>query len=335
VFTMNIPENAETENTIVQNEAEETATVCAPSCAAAKKTSIGGQAVIEGVMMRGPEKSALSVRMQNGDIETETWNNKRYKIAKIPFVRGVFNFIVSLTQGYKTLMRSAEKSGFEEEPSKFDQKMEKLFGDKFYKVITVIASVIGVALALVLFMFLPAWIASLTESFVPETLRSVVEGVIKIIIFILYVYLTSKLSDIRRVYQYHGAEHKTIACYEAGEELTPENVAKHKRFHPRCGTSFLLIVLIVSIMVFSLPFVPWDNLLLRVAIKLALLPVITGIAYEIIKLAGRHDNFITRIISAPGIWLQRLTTNEPDRSQIEVAIASMKAVIPNDESDIW
>ena len=302
----------------------------------AKKTSIGGQAIIEGVMMRGPELSAMSVRLPNGEIDTETWPNKVTKLSKIPFVRGVFNFVTTMIQGYKTLMKSAEKAGVEEEPSAFEKKLEKLFGNSLYKVMTVVASVIAVALALLLFMFVPSWLASLTSSFLPEALRTLVEGVIKIMVFVLYIYLTSLLPDIRRVYEYHGAEHKTIACYEAGDELVPENVAKYRRFHPRCGTSFMIIVLIISIVIFSLPFVPWDNLFLRVLVKLALLPVITSIAYELIKLAGRHDNIITRIISAPGMWLQHITTNEPDRSQIEVAIASMKPVIPKDsESDLW
>ncbi|MBE6882989.1 MAG: DUF1385 domain-containing protein [Ruminococcaceae bacterium] len=339
---MSTSEEKEIEIAVVETTEETPVTAAAASacdqqerCAFAKKTSIGGQAVIEGVMMRGPKKTALSVRMQDGTIDTETWENRKFAISKYPFIRGVFNFTVTMVQGYKTLMKSAEKAGFEEEPSEFEKKLEKIFGDKLYKIITVIAAVIAVGLAVVLFMLVPAWIASLTENFIPETFRTVIEGVIKIAVFILYVYLTSLLSDIKRVYQYHGAEHKTIACYEAGEELTPENVAKHKRFHPRCGTSFMLIVLIISILVFSLPFVPWDNLFLRVVIKLALLPVITSLAYEVIKLAGRHDNFFTRIISAPGMWLQRITTNEPDRSQIEVAIASMEEVIPKDDSDKW
>jgi len=306
------------------------------ACRIAKKTSIGGQAVIEGVMMRGPVLSALSVRLPDGTIDTETWKNKVTKVGKIPFVRGVFNFVTQLVNGYKTLMKSAEKSGLEEEPSEFEKKLEKIFGNSLYKIVSVIATVLGVALALLLFMFVPAWIANLMSGFLPETLRTVVEGIIKILVFVLYIYLTSLLSDIKRVYEYHGAEHKTIACYEAGDELTPENVAKYRRFHPRCGTSFMLIVLMISIVVFSLPFVPWDNLLLRVLVKLALLPVIMSLAYELIKLAGRYDNVVTRVISAPGLWLQRLTTREPDRSQIEVAIASMLPVIPNDnESDKW
>ena len=344
---MNIQEQENIEVMAADEAAVTDISECASGCAdapkdraaascSAKKTSIGGQAVIEGVMMRGPELSAMSVRLPDGTIDTETWPNKVTKISKIPFIRGVYNFVTTLVQGYKTLMRSAEKAGVEEEPSAFEKKLEKLFGDNLYKIITVVASVIAVALALLLFMFVPSWLASLTSAFLPETMRTVLEGIIKIIVFVLYIYLTSLLSDIRRVYQYHGAEHKTIACYEAGDELTPENVAKYRRFHPRCGTSFMIIVLIISIVIFSLPFVPWDNLFLRVLVKLALLPVITSIAYELIKFAGRHDNIVTRVISAPGVWLQHITTNEPDRSQIEVAIASMKCVIPEDsESDLW
>ncbi len=333
---MNTQENIDV-TTAVEASAQDAAPINREAVIrSAKKTSIGGQAIIEGVMMRGPELSAMSVRLSNGSIDTETWKNKVTRIGKIPFIRGVFNFVTTMIQGYKTLMKSAEKAGVEEEPSAFERKLEKLFGDSLYKIVTVIASVIAVALALLLFMFVPAWLANLTSAFLPGALRTVVEGVIKIMVFVLYIYLTSLLPDIRRVYEYHGAEHKTIACYEAGDELTPENVAKYRRFHPRCGTSFMIIVLIISIVIFSLPFVPWDNLFLRVLVKLALLPVITSLAYELIKLAGRHDNVFTRIISAPGMWLQHITTNEPDRSQIEVAIASMKPVIPKDgESDRW
>ena len=303
------------------------------------KTSIGGQAIIEGVMMRGPLLSAMSVRIQDGTIDTETWENKGaeawYK--KTPFVRGVFNLVDSLLTGYKCLMKSAEKSGMdlEEEPTKFEKWLIAKFGDGMMKVISVFALVVGAFLAMLLFMVIPTYSVKFLDMLIPlGVFKTALEGLIKIAVFVGYLALVSKMPEIKRVFEYHGAEHKTIACYEAGEELTAENVAKYRRFHPRCGTSFILIVLVISIIVFS--FVPWFSGILRILIKLLLLPVVVCIAYEIIKFAGRHDNALTRIISAPGLWLQRLTTCEPDASQIEVAIASMLPVIPQKEgTDQW
>lgn len=220
-------------------------------------------------------------------------------------------------------------------PSKFDLWLEKHLGEHMMKIVGVVAMVFGVALALVLFMFLPALaVKGIQLLFDPGIFKSLIEGLIKIIIFVLYLALVSRMKEIKRVFGYHGAEHKSIACYEAGEELTVENVRKHTRFHPRCGTSFILIVLVIGILVFSV--VTWSSLWMRVVLKLALLPVVMGVAYEIIKLAGRYDNVVTRIISAPGLWLQRLTTNEPDDSQIEVAITALTAVLPdNKEEDQW
>ncbi|MEG2852499.1 MAG: DUF1385 domain-containing protein, partial [Hydrogenoanaerobacterium sp.] len=294
------------------------------------RTSIGGQAIIEGVMMRGPLVSAMSTRMPDGTIDTETWENKKtqawYK--KTPFIRGIFNLIDSLSMGYKCLMKSAEKSGMDldEEPTKFEKWLVEKFGNGMMKVISAFALVAGALLAMLLFMIIPTYAVKFLDMLVPlGGFKTVLEGIIKIIVFVGYLALVAKMPEIHRVFEYHGAEHKTIACYEGGEELTPENVRKYRRFHPRCGTSFILIVLVISIIVFS--FVPWASGVLRIIIKFLLLPVVVGIAYEIIKFAGRHDNFFTKIISAPGLWLQRLTTAEPDDSQIETAIASMLPVI--------
>ncbi len=306
-----------------------------------KKTSIGGQALIEGVMMKGVSETAMAVRLPDGSIDVEKWATKSPKDRpfwfRVPFLRGVFNFVETLVSGYKTLMKSAEKAGFEEEdePSKFDKWLTEKLGDKIMAVVSVISLVLSVVLALGLFMFLPAALVKLLEYFgIPlGGFKTLIEGVVKMAVFILYIWLTSKLKDIKRVYGYHGAEHKSIACYEHGEELTVENVKKHSRFHPRCGTSFMFLVLLISVLVFSIFQVPWDNLLLRVGIKLLLLPLIVGIGYEMIKLAGRHNNFLTRLFSAPGLWIQRITTNEPDDGQIEVAIQSLKAVLPHDDED--
>ena len=309
-----------------------------------KMTSIGGQALIEGVMMKGVSETAMAVRMPDGTIDLEKWETKSPKDRpfwfRVPFLRGIFNFIETMITGYKTLMKSAEKAGFEEEeePSKFDKWLNEKLGDKVMAVVSVVALVLSVVLALGLFMFLPAAIVKLVEFLgLPlGNFKTLVEGVIKMSVFLAYIVLTAKMKDIKRVYGYHGAEHKSIACYEHGEELTVENVRKHSRFHPRCGTSFMFLVLFVSILVFSVFQVPWDNLLLRVLIKVALLPLIVGIGYELIKLAGRHQNWLTKIISAPGLWIQRVTTNEPDDGQIEVAIASLTAVLPREgEEDNW
>lgn len=307
-----------------------------------KKSSIGGQALLEGVMMRGPEKEAMAVRLPDGTIDLEVWDLPKAKwYKKVPFVRGPVNFIGSMLDGYKCLTKSADKAmqGIEEEePSKFEKWLTEKLGDKLMTIVMVIASVLGVALALGLFMFLPSLITKGIGLLLPlgDFAKTCIEGLIKIGVFIAYIALTSLMKDIKRTYEYHGAEHKTIACYEAGDELTVENVKKHLRFHPRCGTSFIFIVLFISIIVFSVFRVPWDVLWLRVLIKVAVLPVIVAIAYEIIKLAGRHDNIITRIVSAPGLWIQRLTTREPDDGQIECAIAAFKPCVPEDlEKDQW
>lgn len=312
------------------------------------KTQIGGQALLEGVMMRGPEVEAMAVRMADGSIDVEQWSLPKAKwYKKIPFIRGPVNFVSSMVDGYKCLTKSADKSmqGVEvtEEPSKFEKWLTEKLGDKLMGVLMVIAGFLGVALALVLFMLLPAAITKGIEFLfglggieLNMIVKNIIEGVIKISIFIAYIGLTALMKDIKRTYEYHGAEHKTIACYEAGEELTVENVRKHRRFHPRCGTSFMFLVLFISIIVFSAFQVPWDVLWLRVLIKVAILPIIVAIAYECIKLAGRYDNWFTKIISAPGLLIQRLTTREPDDSQIECAIAAFLPCIPEEKgSDKW
>ena len=303
------------------------------------KTSIGGQALMEGVMMRGPRKSAMAVRKPDGELYTEVWDNSPRKIwNRLPLVRGVVNMVESLVVGYRCLMKSAEISteGMEddEEAGKFEQWLEKTSGDKVTNIFLGIGSVLGVVLAIVLFMLLPAWLVGLGEGFLPRWGMSVLEGILKIAIFIGYMALVGRIPEMYRMFQYHGAEHKTIACYEAGEPLTVENIRKHCRFHPRCGTSFIFIVLILGILIFSV--VTWDNAVVRTILKLVLLPVVVGFAYELIKLAGRYDNWFTRIVSFPGLQIQRITTHEPDDSMIEAAIASMTPVLPEQEGeDKW
>ena len=322
------------------------------------KTTVGGQALIEGIMMRGVSKGAMAVRKKDGTIDVEEWNlSERKWYQKCPFIRGIFNFVQQLKDGMTYMNKSMEKSGYledeeNEEPSKLEKWLEKTFGDKLVPVITFIGGFLGLALALVMFLFVPTWLFTGLQTLFGDTdispFRSLFEGIIKIAIYILYLWLTSLMKDIRRTYEYHGAEHKTIATFEAGEELTVDNVKKHTRFHPRCGTSFIFLVLAVSILVTSVvpinseSFITWFGVskftadLMRVGGKLILLPLIVGISYEIIKIAGRYDNIVTRIISAPGLAMQRLTTREPDKGQIECAIAAIKPCLPKEgENDKW
>lgn len=305
-----------------------------------KKTSIGGQALIEGIMMRGPILSSMATRMPDGSIDVETWNTYKDKkihwTRKAPFIRGIFNMVDSMVVGYGCLMKSAEKAGVEdEEPSKFDRWLEQKLGDNMMKVLGTVAVVLGVGLAAVLFVLIPTGLSSLFKPVIGTGIGlSLIEGLIKVIILVGYMWLCSRMAEIHRVFEYHGAEHKSIACYEAGLPLTVENVRPQRRFHPRCGTSFLFLVVFISIIVGS--FISWKNALLRMLIKLLLIPVVVGISYELIKLAGRSDGLFTRIISAPGLWLQHITTCEPDDGQIECAIAALTAVIPEDENaDRW
>lgn len=308
---------------------------------ASKKTSIGGQALIEGIMMRGPEKTAMAVRnTENREIVLETYPTKgqsRAAFFKKPFIRGIFNMYDSLSFGYKCLMRSAELSGLDEpeKPDKDPSRWDKLFE----KIMMPLSVVLAVVLALGLFMYLPAQLYSWLAKAIPALegryfLRSAFEGILRIALFVGYVWATSLLKDIRRTYMYHGAEHKTIACYEAGLPLTVENIRPQLRFHPRCGTSFMILMLIVGILISM--FIRVGNPFLRTFVKLLTFPLVVGIGYELIKLAGRTDNAFTRIISKPGLWLQRITTREPDDGMIECAIRAMAEVIPADgESDNW
>ncbi|MBQ8140426.1 MAG: DUF1385 domain-containing protein [Clostridia bacterium] len=373
-------------------------------CSINKKTSIGGQALIEGIMMRGPKTSAMAVRNPAGEIVLEKWETQSSnppKFLKLPIIRGVYNFIISMKAGYKCLMRSAEISGLEEleeeakhekahkkaekarkkaekagvpfeekadtetneasmasensQASAEDSGMEKKSDKKgesslLMNVIMVIAAALGIFLSVALFIMLPSfiykWVSELLPFLRPENpallslVKSVFEGVLKILILVGYMLLVSLMKDIRRTFQYHGAEHKTIFCYEHGKELTVANVKAERRFHPRCGTSFLILMLLVGIFI-SFFIDPVSILItgnvpptyIRAIIRLLLLPIVMGIGHELIKLAGRRDNLFTRIISAPGVWLQHLTVFEPDDDMIECAITAFKEVIPEDNSD--
>jgi uncharacterized protein YqhQ len=305
------------------------------------KTSIGGQALIEGIMMRGPKKQAVVVRGRDG-LETKVDDLKllkdRYPIVGWPFIRGVVNFGSSMVNGVRALMFSANFMPEEDAAptSKLDAWIEKKFSDeKAEKIIVTITVIIGIALSVGLFMLLPTFLAGFVTRFVESAIaRNLIEGVLRIVIFVAYIGLTSKLKEMARVWQYHGAEHKTIFCYERGLPLTVENVRKMPRRHPRCGTSFMFIVMIVSILVFSLA--RWSNVWTRMGLRLLLLPVVVAISYELLKLAGRYDNWFTRLVSAPGRALQSITTKEPDDEMIEVAIEALTLVLPETEGeDRW
>ena len=372
------------------------------------KTRVGGQALIEGVMMLGPKKGAMAVRKPDKTIYIEEWDRKEKKwYNKAPFIRGCINFVSQLLDGYKYINKSGEISGmFDEEeeeknkkkkkekaaeetatevteaatPERIEEKAEEISeaiaeekseeaeevkseeaeaakpeekkeekdNSALNSLLMIISSILGVGLALALFIILPTLITTGIDAIVPVDLspfRSLIEGVVKIILFIVYLWLTSLMDTMKRLYQYHGAEHKTIFCYEHGEELTVENVRKYKRFHPRCGTSFIFLTLAISILVYTvLPvnsemFMSWLGVsqgigdMLSICCKIIFLPVIVGISYELITIAGRYDNIITRIISAPGLGIQRLTTKEPADEMIEIAIAAVKPVIPENPED--
>ena len=345
-----------------------------------KKTTIGGQALIEGIMMKGPKRTVMAVRRTDGEIVTEEVHSSAPpKISKIPVLRGIVNYIITMKDGYKCLMRSADLSGFteiedaEEKRKSAEKRAKKAYkkalrkgadeqtakdaaedaknqeqpdnNGAFMNVVMAVASVLGVALAFLLFMYVPSLIfdginALANGGMTP--LKSLIEGVMKIAVFVVYLVLVSQMSDIKRVFMYHGAEHKTIFCYEAGLELNVENVRQQKRLHPRCGTSFLIIMLVVGIIGSFILVTLFPELndpdmrLVWVLIKLLSLPLICGFSYELIKICGRYDNTITRIISAPGMWLQKITTKEPEDKMIEVAIVAMKEVIPeNSSEDDW
>lgn len=303
-------------------------------------TSIGGQALVEGILMRGPKKTEIAVRTSDGtiameDMKTEMLRDK-YGVMKLPILRGIASLYDSLSTGYHALSYSVDKAGIEEdEPSKFDKWLEEKFGDKIMGVIMGAGSVLGLALAVALFFVLPTFLFNLLRDYAAggaiSPWRSIVEGLMRIAIFIVYIVLCSRVPEIHRLFQYHGAEHKTIFCYENDEELTVENVRRHSRFHPRCGTSFIVIMLLLGILVGF--FIPFGNPFLRTAVKILCIPLIVGVGYEFIRLCGRHDNTLTHIVAAPGLWVQRITTKEPDDSMIEVAIAAIKAVIPENGED--
>ena len=315
------------------------------------KTSIGGQALIEGIMMRGPKGSAMSVRLPDGTIDTEVEEyvpiGRKHKILRLPIIRGVVGFAESMITGYKYLMKSADKALTEEEKeedmSKLDKWLSEHLSEKMTSIVTSVASILGVVIAMFIFLYIPIEAVDLLDKYVLTAVdiskyHSLLEGILRIIIFILYMVAVSRMSMIRRVFMYHGAEHKTIFCYENGLELTVENVKKMSRLHPRCGTAFMFVMLFLSMIIsFSLvlvfPALASINKVLWMIIKIAILPIIMGIGYEFIKFAGKHDNFIVNILSYPGLLMQKITTVEPTDDIIEVAIESMKAVITDNPED--
>jgi uncharacterized protein YqhQ len=302
------------------------------------KTSVGGQALMEGIMMRGPEKIACAVRKPDGTLEVTTDTVKHYAWRKIPLVRGACAMIESLILGYHYLMYSAQVSMGEEydaeaDESKFDKWIGEHFGKKAEDVLLAGSAVVGGLLAILLFTVLPTLLVGGLSHLVPlgRWPKVILEAVLKVSIFVFYLWGVSRMKEIHRVFQYHGAEHKTIACYEAGEELTVENIRRHTRFHPRCGTSFLILILIISVFLYSV--LPWSNMALRVVYKLLLLPVVMGLSYELLKWCGRSDSLLSHIVRAPGLWVQRLTVFEPDDSMIEAAIAAVTPVLPEKPED--
>lgn len=311
-----------------------------------QKPSVGGQALIEGIMMMGPEGAAVSVRTPDGEIDTEKVPVKhlkdKFKFLGLPIIRGIVNYIESMTFGYKCLMMSAEKSGLDdieasdENSSKLDKWLSEHLNEKVMAALTGIASVLGIGLAFLLFFYLPTITVKLLDEVTGGAiinLKALFEGIIRMIIFVAYIALVSLMKDIKRTFMYHGAEHKTIFCYENNLELTVENVKKQSRFHPRCGTSFIFVIIIISVIISSVISVTFkgvhENTVLWMAVKLLILPLIAGISYEFIKYAGKHDNLLVKILAAPGLWMQRLTTKEPDDDMIEVALEAFKAVIPD------
>lgn len=306
-----------------------------------KYTSIGGQALIEGIMMKSPEKTALAVRTPDGSIDITYLDQKslrdKYKFFRLPVVRGVISFAESMLQGYKAMMLSADKSGFTDlEEENKEKDTEKKETGLLLNTVMVIGTVLGVALAVVLFMLLPRlFVQGLEWIFRTEFskfARSGIEQLLKLGVFVLYVWAVSFMKDIKRVFMYHGAEHKTIFCYEAGLPLTVENVREQKRFHPRCGTSFMILMILISVIFSTLVQMIFPSVYelawVWVLIKILLVPITCGVGFEVLKICGRYDNIVTRIISAPGLWLQRITTKEPEDKMIEIAISALKACEP-------
>ena len=307
-----------------------------PPCV--RKTTIGGQAVIEGITMKGPQKTCLAVRKPDGEIvfqESET--DKPSKIWKLPILRGCYTMATAMIRGVKDIEISADLSEQDDgdyEPSRFEQWLMDKFGDEgVNRIIMGAAMLFGTMLPIILFMLCPTLIVSVLPAGAPYFVRSLLEGLVRIILFLLFMWSVSHMKDIERTFRYHGAEHKTIFCYEAGLDLTVENVRNMPRFHPRCGTSFMFVMMIVPILIFA--FVQMDNPWMRMAMRLILLPLVIGLSYECIRFAGKHDGLISRALRWPGLQMQRLTVFEPDDSMIEVAIAAMQRVIPDDGSDDW
>lgn len=306
-------------------------------------TSIGGQALIEGIMMRGPHTTAAAFVSHDGTVTAETFEVKtlreKYPFLNLPLLRGTVMLIDSLRIGMKMLNTAADRYmedvGEEEEPGRFEAWLNRVFGEKVMDVLMSIATVLAVILAVVLFVFLPSLAGEGLDMLLGGRLggwRSVFEGVLRVAIFVGYVGLCSLIPDVRRTFEFHGAEHKTIFCYENELPLTVENVRVQSRFHPRCGTSFLMLTLIVGIVIGF--FIPFENPFLRTGVKLLLIPLTMGVGYELIRLCGKHDNRLTRIIAAPGLWVQRLTVKEPDDTMIRAAIAAMELVIPENGEDL-
>ena len=313
-----------------------------------KYGSVGGQALMEGIMMNGPEGKAMALRLPDGSISVEkktfTSIKDKNKFFGIPMVRGIVNFVEALIFGYKCLMESAEKTGMdveeEENMSKLDRWISDHFGEKMMKVIGAISMVLGFALAFALFVWMPSFLFDAINKLTGEhitMLRTIFEGLLRIIIFVIYMFAVSKMKEIKRVYMYHGAEHKSIFCYESGEEMTVENVRKQSRFHPRCGTSFIFVMIILSILVSSVVALAFPSLTqirpVWICVKLLIMPIVMGLGYEFIRYAGKHDNLFVKILSAPGLWMQHITTAEPDDSMIEVGIAAINAVIPHNDEE--
>lgn len=307
----------------------------------AKYTAIGGQALIEGILMKSPEKTAIAVRKKDGSIDISYLEDKtlrqKYAFLRLPVIRGIAAYIESMKQGYKAMMISADKSGFTDVE---EEEEEKKLSDKQKNVLTTVimtmGTVLGVLLAAVLFMGVPRYIVKgiewLCGGAFSKVVRSSIEQLIKLSVFVVYMSLVSLIKDMRRVFMYHGAEHKTIFCYEKGLPLTVENARKQSRFHPRCGTSFLILMILVSILFstlvqFIFPGV-YDIIWLWIIIKILLIPIICGVGFEILRACGKYDNVFTRIVSAPGLWMQRITTKNPDDSMLEIAIAALKACEP-------
>ncbi len=305
----------------------------------AKPTSIGGQALIEGVMMKGPKEIAIAVRTPENEIvvkkEAVEGIVERYKLNKIPFLRGGIALVDSMILGVRSLNYAADIAMPEEaneEPGKFEGFLEKIFGDKLGDILIYFSVFTALIMSVGIFILGPTLLTGVLKNFIKSDLTlNLIEGVMRLVLFVIYIALISKMEDIKRVFQYHGAEHKTIYCYENGEELTVENVRKYTTLHPRCGTSFLFIVMMVSMIVFSL--IGWQDPITRMVTRLALLPVVAGISYEIIRIAGRSQSAFMSIVSYPGMMMQKLTTIEPDDSQIEVAIEALKGVLVENEDD--